>query len=411
MGSAWHDCPFATEPDPDIAGIGVIAAFITSSCLATLSISLYLAITRSELDIISDGGFRPPGQNTRPINPIDGWARRNICVPFVEFLIKSKWIEEHIERLNRVLYSFIMTLVDTQLVLGIAMLIAATIKLHRNSISVYHFTMVTNLAWLTSGVHLMATYVIRIETNGSMKQGRRWIGPFQDPSDHRSWSRKTGSTFALGADMFIRVLSMLLMVALLLYCIYVSGSEGWDYNYDRLASCAMGRKKAGTPLAWMIATYVLVLHGYIIRCLSLWPAASIWWIDTVRPSIIDDRALEAQLSKKRLPWWRLIWTSIHYAINSELLGVCIDGLLWFGLGIWWIQADRVEVQKWVGMEAESDVEGFGQLVPILIVGAPFVQALQTYCEQSRTARRERQRSNAERGETLRLVLCVGGHTI
>ncbi|KAF4457134.1 hypothetical protein F53441_922 [Fusarium austroafricanum] len=411
MSSTWWGCPFAAEPDPDIAGIGVITAFIASSCLATLSISLYLAITRSELDIISDGGFRPPGQDTRSINPIDGWARRNICVPFVEFLIKSKWMGKHIERLNRVLYSFIMTLVDTQLVLGIAMLVAAIIKLHKNSISVYHFAMVTNLAWLASGVHLMALYAIRVETNGSMKQGRRWIGPFQNPADNRSWRRKAVSTFSLGADMFVRVLSMLMLVALLLYCTYISGSDGWDDNYDRLASCAIGRKKAGTPLAWMIVSYILLIDGYITRCLSLWPAASIWWIDTVRHWIIDDRALETPPIKKRLRWWRLIWVSIHYASNSEFLGVFIDGFMWFGLGVWWIQGDREAVQDWVGMDAESNIEGFGQLVPILILGAPFIQALQTYCEESRAARRKRQKTDAEREDTLGLVLYMDGRVI
>ncbi|KAL5588318.1 hypothetical protein FOBRF1_014846 [Fusarium oxysporum] len=55
MNSSWEKCATEYDPDPDIAGIGVVTAFITASCLAILSISLYLAIARSGLNIIEAG--------------------------------------------------------------------------------------------------------------------------------------------------------------------------------------------------------------------------------------------------------------------------------------------------------------------------------------------------------------------
>ncbi|KAH7259431.1 uncharacterized protein BKA55DRAFT_299032 [Fusarium redolens] len=71
--------------------------------------------------------------------------------------------------------------------------------------------------------------------------------------------------------------------------------------------------------------------------------------------------------------WRLIFMSLYYAFNSEALGVLLfDGVLWFGLGVWWIQAERIYVLgAWEGMESESDIEGVSQLLSLLILGVHF----------------------------------------
>ncbi|KAG5775389.1 hypothetical protein H9Q73_010931 [Fusarium xylarioides] len=75
--SSWEKCATEFDPDPDIAGIGVVTAFITASCLAILSISLYLAIARSGLNIIEDRSVRPPPRLgfVESVNPIDDWIK------------------------------------------------------------------------------------------------------------------------------------------------------------------------------------------------------------------------------------------------------------------------------------------------------------------------------------------------
>ncbi|KAF5604211.1 hypothetical protein FPCIR_960 [Fusarium pseudocircinatum] len=353
LNSSWEKCATEFDPDPDIAGIGVVTAFITASCLAILSISLYLAIASSGLNIIEAPSVRPPPRLglVETVNPIDDWVRRNVSDPFVRLLIRSRWIRAHINQLKRGLYSFVITLADTQLVTGLSILCTATIELHRKEISVYHFVTATNLAWLTSGVHILTLYAIRVETNGGLSNKHQ--------SDDRSCLKKGRLSSSLGADMICRIFAMLILAGLLLYCTWVTGAGDWD-NYDeRLASCAIGMKKAGSPLSWMIASYVLLIQGYTIQCLSLWPAVSIWWTNKIKILGSDDRVLGAPKNELKRRWWRLIFMPLYYAFNSEALGVLLfDGVLWFGLGVWWIQAERIYVLgAWEGMESESDIEG------------------------------------------------------
>lgn len=75
---------------------------------------------------------------------------------------------------------------------------------------------------------------------------------------------------------------------------------------------------------------------------------------------------------------------LYYAFNLEALGILLfDGVLWFGLGVWWIQAERIYVLgAWEGMESESDIEGVSQLLCLLVLVVPFLQALRTYHGES-----------------------------
>ncbi|KAF4480185.1 hypothetical protein FAGAP_12090 [Fusarium agapanthi] len=290
MNSSWEKCATEFDPDPDIAGIGVVTAFIMASCLAIISISLYLAIARSGLNIIEASSVKPPPRFgfAESVNPIDDWVRRNVSDPFIRLLVRSRWIRAHINQLKRGLYSFVLALADTQLVTAMAILCTAIIELHREEISVYHFMTATNLAWLTSGVHILTLYAIRVETNGGLSHKH-----VHYQSDDRSFLKKAALTSSLGADMMCRIFAMLILATLLLYCTWVTGAGGWD-NYDeRLASCAIGLKKSRSPLSWLIASYVLLIQGYTIQCLSLWPAVSIWWMNRMKKLDSHDRVLGA----------------------------------------------------------------------------------------------------------------------
>ena len=61
---------------------------------------------------------------------------------------------------------------DTQLVSGIAMLISASKKLRDGSISVYHFNIVTDLAWFSSNTHILTLLVIRSFSQSVKPQSR-----------------------------------------------------------------------------------------------------------------------------------------------------------------------------------------------------------------------------------------------
>ncbi|KAF5005495.1 hypothetical protein FDECE_8073 [Fusarium decemcellulare] len=260
------------------------------------------------------------------------------------------------------------------------MLSAAIIQLHNHKISVYHFSMVTELAWLSSNVHLLALLAIRTEVIGSMKKGRRWLVPVQNNPPVLERPR---TSIGLSLDVFVRVVSMLISAALLLYCSYISGADGWDYHYSWPAHCAIGLKKSGKPRGWMVLNFVLVLWAYPERCLALWPAAGQWWIDKMRHRVLDNRGFGNSCEDQQLPLWRKIFVYTYYFTSSEAIQVLIDGIMWFGLGVFWIFADRKSIHEWQevkeNFKEENDVEGFGQLVSILILGIPFLQALQAYC--------------------------------
>lgn len=337
---------------------------------------------------MSDGSFDPADWQTRNLPPpnesfnlVDRWVRGRICTPFVRFILKARWIESRIDRIRRALFSFVMSLADMQLVTGIAMLAAAVIKLHRGSISVYHFSMVTSLAWFSSNVHLLALLAIRTELVGSMKIGRRWLPPPSQPEF--SMSRRARSVFSWGGDITVRVTAMLTLAALLLYCSYVSGARRWNDNYNCPAACAKGKEKGGEPLAWMVVNFALVLLTYPERCLALWPGVGEWWIDKARHWIVDYQGLAKPERDEEIKPWRKVFAWVWYVISSETLEVAVDGLLWFALGVYWTFDDRntihAEWQNYSDIDKENDVEGFGQLVPLLLLGLPFLQLLETYC--------------------------------
>ncbi|RSL51058.1 hypothetical protein CEP54_011598 [Fusarium duplospermum] len=263
-GSCECTCP---EPDPDIAGIGVISSFMTSSVLAIVSTCLYLMITRSGLD--PEDSF----------NPIDGWARRTFCDPFIDFITEAECIKSRMDKIESTIFSFVLSLADMQLVTGIAMLSAAIIKLHdeNETISIYHFSMVTNLAWFSSTVHLLALLAIRTKSIGNRARHH-----FLD-------------------------------------------SKGLGEAYSS--------------------------------------------------------------SDKSVPLWRRILVWIYYIQESETRAVALSTCLWFGLGLYWTIDDRTRFHKswegYVDIEDENNAKGFGQLVPILLLGMPFLQGLQKYSEQSR----------------------------
>ncbi|RSL84625.1 hypothetical protein CEP52_016392 [Fusarium oligoseptatum] len=230
-GSCECTCP---KPDPDIAGIGVISSFMTSSALAIVSTCLYLMIIRSGLD--PEDSF----------NPIDGWARRTFCDPFIDFLTKAECIKSRMDKIESTIFSFVLSLADMQLVTGIAMLSAAIIKLHdeKDEITIYHFSMVTNLAWFS-----------------------------RFGEAHRS-------------------------------------------------------------------------------------------------------------SETSMPLWRKLFVWLYYIEESETKAVLLSTCVWFVLGVYWTIDDRAQFHKswkeYVDIENENNAKGFGQLVPILLLGMPFLQGLQTY---------------------------------
>ncbi|CEL04951.1 hypothetical protein ASPCAL06074 [Aspergillus calidoustus] len=372
-------CPCLFQADPDIAGIGVICSFVIAAVMANISTCLYLMLFRCGCSPQEEIQSFHRSIRSEDFNPIDRFMRHYMDTKILSSCREVSWLGSLLDRLEQPLSELVQSLADVQLATGIAMLTAAIIRLNHGTITVYHFNTVLNLAWLSSNVHLLALLVIRTKILKSMKQGQR-------PS-YRSrgggWKKAVQESLGAGLDVIIRVSGMLFLAGLLLYGSYVSGAEGWYDNYNCPASCSLGRRKAGSPEIWMVANFVLVLWEYPRRCLMLWPSAWEIWLDRLRHRVVDDKSItRLAAGTSKLPLWRRLFNCVWYVLASETLDVLVGGIVWFSLGVWWIYYDRnymYSVSPAEESEKENIVDGFGQLVPLLVLGVPLLQAIHTYC--------------------------------
>jgi hypothetical protein len=116
-------------PDTDIAGIGVILAFLISAYMTFAAVLLAYIAGMVENELL-------------------GMVDRRL------FRIRSRI--QHYPRIQTALRKFVLSLSDQQIVTGIAIMAAGLRGLARGSISTYHYQIVLYLAWLSSSVHLSA---------------------------------------------------------------------------------------------------------------------------------------------------------------------------------------------------------------------------------------------------------------
>ncbi|KAK1836728.1 hypothetical protein QBC39DRAFT_58029 [Podospora conica] len=360
-----NPCPCPDlEPDPDIAGIGVLLAFILLSTLTLLASLFHLVLVESD-------HRRDPKHTV--YSPFDRRAR-DLVARFSPHPV-----------LRKTLFDLVLSLSDTQLVTGTAVLLATIIRLHSASsdVSVYHFSMAQNLGWLSSNAQLVGMLTVRVESVGSLKEGRR--RKYVPVRSKGFWGEVMTSLRRWG-DVKLRVVLMLVLAGLLLlYCSWVSGWEEWDAEYDCPARCALGEKKGGEPWRWMVVDFVLVVWTYVTRAFVLFSRRwQVWWLGKVRHLVVDEEA-RAQTTKG----WRKVTRWVWYLFASELLDILMI-MIWFCLGITWIGMDLADVRTWAPevRAKEENVEGFGQLVPLVLVVLPLFQVLQSYCAQERETRND-----------------------
>jgi hypothetical protein len=115
--------------DSDIAGIGVVLAFLISAYMTFAAVLLAYMTGMVENELL-------------------GVVDRRL------FRVKSR-IQRH-PRIQTALRKFVLSLSDQQIVTGIAIMAAGLRGLAKDTISTYHYQIVLYLAWLSSSVHLSA---------------------------------------------------------------------------------------------------------------------------------------------------------------------------------------------------------------------------------------------------------------
>jgi hypothetical protein len=115
--------------DSDIAGIGVILAFLISAYMTFAAVLLAYITGMVENELL-------------------GMVDRRL------FRIRSRI--QYYPRVQTALRKFVLSLSDQQIVTGIAIMAAGLRGLAKGTISTYHYQIVLYLAWLSSSVHLSA---------------------------------------------------------------------------------------------------------------------------------------------------------------------------------------------------------------------------------------------------------------
>lgn len=153
--------------------------------------------------------------------------------------VVGKLMKKHFGDWGDIILPLTLSLNDTQLVSTLAFLIAGLIQLDQG-ITVYHFSIVVNLAWMASATQLVGFMVMIL------------------------WVQKVGQGSKIPHPYLpMRIMRSVLITtefALLARVSYIQGNRDWDDSYGCPVRCLSEnvRDIGGPPSRWMIANFVLL---------------------------------------------------------------------------------------------------------------------------------------------------------
>ncbi|KAH9477769.1 hypothetical protein JR316_0009998 [Psilocybe cubensis] len=351
-------CGYLT-PDPDVAGLGVVIAFLTTSsitwvCAVIRILDWFLNYTSSpnKVDALLQQYHYRKASSCPPsrISPL----LTHELYPFSPIVRPKKSLAARVARLSSIVCPVLLSLHDTQLASGLAISVTALIRSRRPVFSVYHFSIAADLTWIASGTQMVSFIFIRSDIKDDQALLARGI------NTHR-------------IVQILRAACMFTQMVVLLWLSYIQGERRWAESYACPVLCLQENPTlGGVPLNWMIANYVLVLWSYPVMLLPL--CTPLWsrWKDF---KVILDKAIDfpnATHSKVRKTVI-MLWAFL----GSMTLEILVQ-LGWFGYGVWNLVADRQWGDAYfrgdsiVGNGCDpiyntEDDWGFGQIFPVMIL--------------------------------------------
>ena len=265
----------------------------------------------------------------------------------------------------------VLSLSDQQLIAGLAILTAGLLK--HCSISVYHFSIVTDLAWFSSNVHLTTLNVLT-----QYHRARPTL---------RNW----------------RVCLMVTTLIMMLAVTVLQGHYAWYESYNCDAQCLFDDllgNVSGSPASWMELNIFLLVFGYGNSFLYLYEPLwtffeTYFWtipVRRTRSGIVNLRQkrtdLRASGSIVAFPAWLMVGSAellmamilVVYVVIAALLGSTVFSLyvdvLWFAYGLWGIISDRAIASS--DMAGNENEMGFGQIVAILLLASTILTFREAY---------------------------------
>lgn len=250
-----------------------------------------------------------------------------------------------------ILEKVLLSLSDQQLIAGFAMIIAA-LALHC-SISVYHFTIVSDLVWFSSNVHLQSMVSLMYYMR------KRPV--------ERNWR------------VILMVCMAVMLATLQVFSAHKDWSNSWAYNFQCLLDDLVGHV-GGQPAMWMGINLAFIVENYTatVACLfeSEYGWATLWLFERPR-KYLSRRWKATEQSRGQSKVYKFIlmlpvatFFGLVIAIAVLLDSGCVallENLFWFAYGLYWIICDRNSVSPEDFEEPEEGKWGFGQIIPLVML--------------------------------------------
>ncbi|KAF1997646.1 hypothetical protein P154DRAFT_622348 [Amniculicola lignicola CBS 123094] len=329
------------DPDPDIAGIGVILGFLATTCFA-------IAISFSILFL--DHYPR-----------ICNFWRHNVSKNPEEYVdnrgLGPYWRSP--EFWSIVLSKNLLSFSDTQLVTGLAIQFTGFIK--HCQISIYHFQIVVQLAFLTTVTHLLAVITLR-----DYFVDNKWVN-------------------------LPRVFFMLCNLALLGYTSFVAYSyelSGLDRSSN--LACFFKGHHPPFPAAFGGKWAALFVGGIAVQ-------ASIIFTMYFLPS--SSKARKGQVKKGR---WFYMWLGSLFRTWFIAPLYAGYGLVMAGLEL--KKTDALGIAA-VRINGEDERQwGFGQFLPLLLLALPIFAGWESFWEEKEPERNRYGKTSSRAGSQSALII-------
>jgi hypothetical protein len=269
--------------------------------------------------------------------------------------------------IKKVLKRVILGFADQQLVTGLAILITGYMKYC--SISVYHFNVVTDLAWLSSVTHLLSVSCLRdyfVEHPG-IRDAR-----------------------AIGMVCFF--------IMLVVPCVFeVHHTFSDDLSAPLRCRFSSLRGVPNTP--WGLFLFVLLV-SYPLTILRLYPENGFYgwcenWIIKKPDALLDigESCTRKALELKHMPrltfrqrcykWANYIATPVCLATwvvatGAKFLFIHQCGYIYYVFGIIELFLGLLKRAKLYPLDGSESTWGFGQLVPLLLIAIPLLSTFELF---------------------------------
>ncbi|KAF1946237.1 hypothetical protein EJ02DRAFT_336597 [Clathrospora elynae] len=304
--------------NPDIAGIGVVVGFLATTCLAFMIAFTVIFLDRYE----------------RIVNFYRRWITRN-RKEYKHDYNRPYWRSPVFW--SRVLSKNLLAFSDTQLLTGLAIQFTAMIK--HCDISIYHFRVVTELAFLTTVTHLLTVIALR-----DYFVKNRWIN-------------------------LPRILFMLANLGILGYTSFIAYSydlAGLDLSMS-LACFFKGERppfKAAFGGKWAVLI-IGAIGGHVTVILAM------YWMKG--PEDDDGRK-----------WWWYVGAAFRTWIIAPVYSI-------YGI---WMAGDGLQNTQALGtpninIEGSESEWNFGQFLPVLLLVLPLFAGWESFWEEKDEDRENR----------------------